>query len=123
MQEFRRNLTLAERVLIDIVTSSIEVYKKETYGLLLGQKHKKHYMVYDVINFQTAKRGYESVNVSTLRINRVNFVLANLTSLRAIGDFHTHPDFPSRLSNPDKIDVKKSGLGLTVLVIINQIRV
>jgi len=120
MQKSRRNLTLGETALIDLITSSVEVYKKETFGLLLGKKHKKHYMVYDVVNFLSAKRGYEFVHVSPLRINRVDYVLSNLTNLRVIGDFHSHPDSPDKLSGADKIDVKKSGLSLTTLVIVKK---
>jgi proteasome lid subunit RPN8/RPN11 len=122
MQKLRRNLTLSERALIDIITSSIEVYKKETFGLLLGEKHKKHYMINDVLNFQTAKRGYEWVNVPTMRINRINYVLSHLTDLKVVGDFHSHPDGPARLSGLDKKDTKNSGLTLTVLVVINKIK-
>jgi len=120
--EFRRNLTLAERAFIDIVLSSIEIYKKECFGILLGEKHKKHYMVYDVINFLSAKRSYEFVNVPTVRVNRVNYTLSRLTNLRVIGDFHSHPDGPDKLSGLDKKDVKNSGLTLTLLVVVEKMR-
>ncbi|MBI2675321.1 MAG: Mov34/MPN/PAD-1 family protein [Candidatus Aenigmarchaeota archaeon] len=122
MPAFRRNLTLSERALIDIATACTEVYKKEAIGLLIGVKHKKHYMVRDAINFQSAIRGYEYVNVPSIRINRVNYVLSRLTDLRVVGDFHSHPDFPSRLSPTDKKDVKKGGLALTILVVLNRIK-
>tara|TARA_Y100000310_G_scaffold345665_1_gene467970 strand:+ start:26387 stop:26929 length:543 start_codon:yes stop_codon:yes gene_type:complete len=115
-----RNVTISERAFVDIIASCIEVYKKETYGFLIGEKHKKHYMIYDAISFQSAKRGYESVNVSTFRINRMNYVFSHLTNLKLVGDFHSHPDFPDKLSETDKKDTKNSGLTLTLLIIPKQ---
>ncbi|MBI4173810.1 MAG: Mov34/MPN/PAD-1 family protein [Candidatus Aenigmarchaeota archaeon] len=116
----RRNLTISEQALVQMVTSSIEVYKKEAIGLILGQKHKKHYLAKDAINFQSAKRGYVSVDVPQARINRLNYVLGRLTDSRVIGDFHSHPDFPETLSSTDKEDLKVSGLTLTVLTVVRK---
>ncbi len=120
MQEFRRNLTIAEKALIGIITSSIEIYKKELYGFLLGEKHRKHYMIYDAINFLSARRSYQFVNIPSVRINRVSYVLFHLTNLRLIGDFHSHPEGPDRLSGLDKADIKKSSLTLSVLIVVNK---
>lgn len=122
MQEFRRNLTITEKTLIEIITSSVEIYKKEAFGILLGEKHKKHYMAYDAISFLSAKRSYESIKVPTIRVNRVNYTLSHLTKFRVIGDFHSHPEGPDKLSGLDKKDIRNSGLGLSILIVVTKIK-
>ena len=53
---FTRNATITEPALLHLIVSSIETYKKETFGLLLGEVHKKHYLIKEAIPVQTAKR-------------------------------------------------------------------
>ena len=120
MEEFRRNLTITEKTLVEIIASSVEIYKKEAFGILLGEKHKKHYMAYDAISFLSAKRSYGFVNVPTIRANRVNYTLSYLTKFKIIGDFHSHPEGPDKLSGLDKSDIRNSGLGLSVLIIVTK---
>ena len=101
----KRNATIAEQAFIGMVTNAIEVYKKETFGLLIGKKHKKHYHITDTIAFQTAKRDYEWVNIKGHRIKRINHALSHLTENQVIGDFHSHPEGPHKLSGADKEDL------------------
>ena len=114
----KRNATIAQQAFIGMITNAIEVYKKECFGLLLGKKHKKHYHVTDTIAFQTAKRDYEWVNIKANRINRMNFALSHLSDEQVIGDFHSHPEGPDKLSPTDKSDLFKHLTTLTCLVSI-----
>jgi proteasome lid subunit RPN8/RPN11 len=117
-----RNLTLSEDAFISLVTSCVEVYKKESFGLLLGIMHRKHYMVIDTINYQSAKRGYVEVSVTANKVKRMNYVLKRVTDLRVIGDFHSHPDGPEYLSETDYDEIAKSGTPLSVLVVVKKTR-
>ena len=117
-----RNLTLSEDAFISLVTSCVEVYKKESFGLLLGIMHRKHYMVIDTINYQSAKRGYVEVSVTPNKVKRMNYVLKRVTDLRVIGDFHSHPDGPEYLSDTDYDEIAKSGTPLSVLVVVKKTR-
>lgn len=117
-----RNLTLSEDAFISLVTSCVEVYKKESFGILLGIMHRKHYMVIDTINYQSAKRGYVEVSVTPNKVKRMNYVLKRVTDLRVIGDFHSHPDGPEYLSETDYDEIAKSGTPLSVLVVVKKSR-
>ena len=117
-----RNLTLSEDAFISLVTSCVEVYKKESFGILLGIMHRKHYMVIDTINYQSAKRGYVEVSVTANKVKRMNYVLKRVTDLRVIGDFHSHPDGPEYLSETDYDEIAKSGTPLSVLVVVKKTR-
>lgn len=117
---FKRNLTLGERAFISMVTSCVEVYKKESFGVLLGKMHKKHYMVIDTINYQSAKRGYVEVTVSDAKVKRMNYVLGCIADFRVIGDFHSHPDGPDHLSETDYEELAEGGTPLTVLVVVKK---
>ncbi len=55
-----------------------------------------------------------------IRVNRINYVLSHLTDFRVIGDFHSHPDYPSKLSPTDKADIKSGGMALSVLVVVRK---
>jgi proteasome lid subunit RPN8/RPN11 len=112
----RRNATISQQAFVGMITNAIEVYKKETFGILLGKKHKKHYYVADTIAYQTAKRGYETVNITSNRVNRINLVLKHLTDQQVIGDFHSHPEGPEKLSPTDVADLFSGAPSLTCLV-------
>jgi len=114
----KRNATISKNAFIGMIANAIEVYKKECFGILIGTKHKKHYHVTDTIAFQTAKRDYEWVNIKAHRINRINFALSHLSDEQVIGDFHSHPEGPEKLSGADIEDLLKHITTLTCLVSI-----
>jgi len=111
-----RNMTLSNDAFAGIISKAIEVYKKETFGLLLGRKHKKHYHVTGTYAFQTAERGYEFVNIKANRINRINYALGHLSNKTVVGDFHSHPEGPEKLSPTDREDLLRRPTTLTCLV-------
>lgn len=116
------NATLSRQAFIDMITNAVEVYKKESFGILIGVRHKKHYFVSDVIAYQMATNEYETVDVTTFRVNRINFALSHLTNQKVIGDFHSHPEGPDRLSATDVADLFKGTPTLTCLVSIYKSR-
>ena len=122
LSDERRNATLSRQAFIDMVTNAVEVYKKESFGILLGVRHKKHYFVSDVIAYQTATNDYETVDVTSFRVNRINFALSHLTNQQVIGDYHSHPQGPDKLSATDVADLFKGTPSLTCLVSIYKSR-
>jgi len=116
--KFERNATITEQAFVGMVVSGIEVFKKESYGALIGEVHRKHFLVTDSYSYQTAKRDYESVSVLRTRQLRVSRSLGLFTNSCVIGDFHSHPAGPHYLSEWDKKDLLKLCQGLTVLVSI-----
>ncbi len=111
-----RNATITEQAFVGMIVSAIEVFKKESYGALIGEVHRKHYLVTDSYTYQTAKRNYESVSVLRTRQIRVSRSLGLFTNSKVIGDFHSHPSGPHFLSEWDKKDLLKLCQGLTILV-------
>ena len=117
-----RNMTISSDGFAGLIAKAIEVYKKETFGLLLGRKHKKHYHVTGTYAFQTAERGYEYVNIKANRINRINYALGHVSDRMVIGDFHSHPEGPEKLSPTDRKDLLSRPTTLTCLVNIYKAR-
>jgi len=113
-----RNVTLSKQAFIGMITNSIEVYKKETFGFVLGRKHRNHYFAADTATFQSADRDYEYVNIKANKINRMNYALRHLTNYELIGDYHSHPGGPDRLSNVDVEDLLRKITRLTFLISI-----
>lgn len=112
----RRNVTIQELAFSEMIIASLEVYKKECFGLLLGEVHKHHYLVTDTYYFQDAKRSYDGVDVNQIRMNRVDKLLNFLSTDKVIGDFHSHPNGPMVLSGFDKYEVLHGETSLAMLV-------
>ena len=107
---------LRKDALAAIVVASIEVFKKESYGLLVGEKRGKRVIVRDAFGFQTAMRDYYSSEVFEFREKRVNYSLKYLTALKLIGDFHSHTNGHSSLSEADKRMLEKTDPGFISLL-------
>ncbi len=116
----KSNVTLSREAFIIMVISAIETYKKETFGLLVGSAHKKHYMIRHAIPHQKAQRAYEFVNIKARDVNRINAALGCMTDQLLVGDYHAHPEGPEHLSPFDKEEFKKSGTPLAVIVIVKK---
>src|SRR3989338_1795094 len=80
----RRNVTIQEAAFSELILACLEVYKRECFGILLGEVHKKHYLITDTYYFQDAKRTYDGVDVKQNRINRVNKLLSYLSTDKVI---------------------------------------
>ena len=81
---------------LTIVTSSVEVFRKETIGYLVGFKGENKYMVEYAIPYQTAESGYVHASVDMDRVTRINDILSSISEgqgLEFVGDFHSHTAF------------------------------
>ncbi len=77
-----------------IVSSSVEAFKKETIGYLIGIKGENKFIVEYAIPYQTAESGFAHVAIDLKRVERVNKILTRLSEgLEYIGDFHSHTIF------------------------------
>lgn len=102
-------IVLKDHTMINIIVSSVEVFKKETYGILLGNKRGKNYNIHNAVTFQTAERDYFDVSVNTLREKRINTTLQFLGHHKLMGDFHSHTNNYENLSKNDIKELKKLG--------------
>ncbi|UCF69818.1 MAG: hypothetical protein JSW49_06340 [candidate division WOR-3 bacterium] len=79
---------------LTIVSSSVEVFRKETIGYLVGFKGERKYRVEYAIPYQTADSGYVHASVDMDRVSRINEILSKVSQgLEFVGDFHSHTVF------------------------------
>ncbi len=120
LAHYHQNATLSKSAFLGMLTACIEVYKQEALGIILGETHRKHYKVLDVVPYQSARRGYAAVTVPAQRLRRINYVVEHVTKSHVLGFFHSHPDFPDYLSGLDREEHMKEKLPLQVLVLVKR---
>src|SRR3990172_19023 len=81
---------LSENVFMGLILSSVEVYKKECFGLLLGYRTPQKYIVEHAVPYQSAKRGHKWIELRSDKWKVIQEVLENFPKLDMIGDFHSH---------------------------------
>lgn len=87
---------LAFPAFLTIVSSSVEVFRKETIGYLVGVKAEDKFMVEYAIPYQTADSGFVHATVDMDRVGRINEILGKVSQgqgLEFVGDFHSHTAF------------------------------
>jgi proteasome lid subunit RPN8/RPN11 len=103
---------------VNMLVSSLEVYKKEAYGILLGKRSGSDYIIRQAFTYQSAKRHYDWVVVDPKRRNRIDLLLRHLLKYQFIGDYHSHIDWPSHLSNEDKREMREEEIPLSLLLLV-----
>jgi proteasome lid subunit RPN8/RPN11 len=83
------SLHLKEQALWAVVLSSIEVYRHETMGLLLGYRGLDKFIIEYAIPYQTALKGYAWVAPKPEVAMRMEEILKDLP-ISVVGDFHSH---------------------------------
>lgn len=111
---------IKERAFLAMVLSSIEVYKHETLGLLLGYKGGNEFIVEYAIPFQTSIKGYSWVSPKPTISERIKELVKNLP-VQVIGDFHSHTEFGEHKAVPipsgdDIADMEKGNIYIIVAV-------
>jgi len=85
------NVHITSTALASMVAYALEVYKCETFGLLLGTRKGKNFFVDTAIAHQTAARNTTGVCPSS-RLFTLGRVIANCAAKDIVGDYHSHPD-------------------------------
>ncbi len=117
-----KEVVLGPDALMTLILSSIEVFSRETFGILLGTKRGKTYKVMRAVPYLTAKRDYEYTSIDVARENRINSILAFLTTHKVVGDYHSHPNGPEVLSRHDKkVLMKMEEDHLAILVVVKKL--
>ena len=104
---------------LTIVTASVEVFRKETIGYLIGLKGENKFMVQYAIPYQTAEATATHASIDEDRVSRINEILNRLSEgLEYIGDFHSHTEYGG---SPGKVIPSPTDLISTVPGEINLI--
>lgn len=97
-----KKVIIGPDALMTLILSSIEVYSRETFGILLGTERGSVCKVMRAVPYLTAQRDYEYTSIDATREKRINSIIAFLTTHKVIGDYHSHPNGPRVLSRHDK---------------------
>ena len=113
---------VSEEAFMTMVLSSVEVYKRECLGVLLGTKSLGRILVEYAIPLQSSKRGFIEVETDWRRELKVLSVLPKLVHLEKLGYFHSHPQFGDSKGLPQLSDQDKKSMSageIDVVVAIN----
>jgi len=81
---------LNENVLMGMVLSTVEVFKKECFGMLLGYRADGKYIVEHVIPYQSVRRGHNWTELRSDKWKIMQGILRNFPKLDILGDYHSH---------------------------------
>ena len=113
-----RTALLQEPAFVALITAAMEVYQKETFGLVIGQAHKDTVTISNALVYQECSRKVSEVNVQQRRDRMIRQVINELTNCQILGDFHSHSYYPNHLSRQDRKDMIQDGERISVLVVI-----
>lgn len=105
---------ISESAFWGLLVSAIEVYTKESYGLLLGHNLENMFIVEHAIACQKAERHSTWVKAKDKSYRKIVEFLKNLPNLYIIGDFHSHPRAAPVLSDEDIDDMRKGEISIIV---------
>lgn len=95
-----------------IVSSSVEVFRREAIGYLVGIRSENKFIVEYAIPYQTAESTATHAMIDDKRTNRINEILQRLSEgLEYIGDFHSHTEYGD---SPGKVIPSDEDLQSTV---------
>ena len=116
---------LSQTAFLSVVLSSVEAYKKECYGLLLGHRTARQWRVEYALPYQTATRSHTAVAPHSGRDRRVRACLPQLCDFEILGTFHSHPAWGRcrALAKPSVADTRSLPPGeLDLIVAVNDAR-
>ena len=90
---------IKERALFSMLLSTVEVYRHESLGLLLGYAGIDRFVVEYAVPYQTAMKGYSWVAPKSIAAERMEKML-KYVSLNLIGDFHSHTQWGDSIAKP-----------------------
>ncbi len=110
---------LSDMAFTGMVLAALEAFRKECYGLLLGQRTRNGLVVQHAVPYQTADRHTSWVKRNEPAHSRMEKFLENLNHLNLIGDFHSHIQRGEhkalcRLSSADKKGLEQNDLCLVL---------
>ncbi|MCK4257033.1 Mov34/MPN/PAD-1 family protein [candidate division WOR-3 bacterium] len=120
VEEF--NVYIKERAFLAMILSVIEVYKRETLGLLLGHRGENKFVIEYAIPSQTAERMFSWSEPKTSAIERMTEIIENMP-INVIGDYHSHTEFRGDRARavPSGEDIADMRMGnVHIIIAVNQ---
>lgn len=112
---------LSENALIGLLVSTIEVYRRECFGILLGHSTPERVVVDFVVPYQTARRKFQEVYIDWQRSKRVEEAVRATSRWECVGDYHSHPMYGDKrattaLSKVDRQFFKDGSVSIVVAI-------
>jgi len=119
-----KKLIIEPPAFLSMIISTVETYKLENYGLLLGYRLNYGFVVEHAIPLVTAKRSAYSVEFNRKREKRVREIIENVKmGLEVVGDFHSHTglkNWPAEpIPSPEDIEFMERGK-VYIIVSVNE---
>jgi proteasome lid subunit RPN8/RPN11 len=114
---------LTDRAFIGIIVSSVEVFRNECLGLILGYKESDRMTVEYAIPFQSAKRKKGSVEANVRRDTMCKELLPELSHLEQLGYYHSHTQYGGARAGtePSKEDLQSMVEGsIDIILAVNK---
>jgi len=117
----KTDIFLSDKAFMGVILSSVEVYRNECHGALLGFRTNRRIVVQYAIPFQSARRKPSEVVPNWRRELKVIETLPKLVHLKKLGYFHSHPQWGTsrgiaKLSEPDKEYMSEGEVELVVAI-------
>jgi len=114
----RKNIFIKEKAFLSMVLSAIEVYHRESLGVLLGHRTSDGFVIEYAIPYQSAEKGLSWVETKPKRVDRIEKVL-NTLPISVIGDFHSHTDLGQLKAQviPSRTDIADMEEGKLYLIV------
>ncbi|HYL79793.1 MAG TPA: Mov34/MPN/PAD-1 family protein [Candidatus Acidoferrum sp.] len=112
---------LSENAFVGLLVSTIEVYRRECFGILLGHRESDRIMVEFAVPYQSAKRNFQEVHMDWHRGQRVQEAVQTTSRWELVGDYHSHPMYgdkksTTKLSGVDQKDFHDDGTSIIVAI-------
>lgn len=112
---------LSENAFIGLLVSTIEVYRRECFGILLGHSTPDRVFVEFAVPYQTANRKYREVHIDWKRSQRVEDAVRSTTRWGCVGDYHSHAMYGTsratiQLSKEDKQYFTEGTVGIVMAI-------
>lgn len=114
----KKNIFVKEKAFLSIALSAIEVYHRESLGILLGHQTSDGFVVEYAIPYLTADKGLSWVESKPERADRIQKILRRLP-ISLIGDFHSHTDLGNLKAQviPSRTDIADMEDGKVYLIV------
>ncbi|MEF9438090.1 MAG: hypothetical protein L0922_04865 [Candidatus Mariimomonas ferrooxydans] len=108
-----------------LLLSSVEVFKKESLGYLLGYRLEDRFIIEYAFGLQTAIRKRRGVVFSHRDHKKIESILSKFEKLQIIGDFHSHTQYGDARGLPIPSPEDIAGMepdNLYIIIAINDLQ-
>ena len=115
-----RTAIIEEQALVALLTAALEVYPKETFGLLVGSvkesRYKSFIVLKNALTYQKATRKEREVTIWPSQDAKIRYVINYLSGCKILGEFHSHTCGINYLAPQDIKDMIEDGERFSLLI-------